>query len=170
MTRYVRAWGAAWHAADMALERRERAGRVAPVGAAIDVGSNSVHALVAEVHGHRLAPLVDTSEFLGLGRAVDGTGELGPALTARLTETLAGYVERARELGAGRVVILGTDPLRRASDARGALDAVATRAAVRPVVLGHDEEALLTLLGVTAGRPVVRELVVVDIGGGSSEV
>ncbi len=143
---------------------------MAPVGAAIDVGSNSVHALVAEVHGHRLAPLVDTSEFLGLGRAVDGTGELGPALTARLTETLAGYVERARELGAGRVVILGTDPLRRASDARGALDAVATRAAVRPVVLGHDEEALLTLLGVTAGRPVVRELVVVDIGGGSSEV
>ena len=154
----------------MAVERRKARARRPPVGAAIDVGSNSVHALVAEVHGHRLVSLLDTSEFLGLGRSVEEGGAFGTDLVERLAVTLAGYVERARELGAGPISILGTDPLRRAADASDAVALVEARTGVRVDVIDHEEEALLTLLGVTAGRPVLRELVVVDIGGGSSEV
>ena len=153
----------------MAIERKRRSPR-APVGAAIDLGSNSVHVLVAAVHGHRLEPLLDTSEFLGLGRAISEGGAFGSALHAQLAETLADYVARARELGAGPIAILGTDPLRRATDAADAVGEVEARTGVTVDVVGQEEEALLTLLGVTAGRPVFRDLVVVDIGGGSSEV
>lgn len=155
----------------MAIDgRKARARRPPPVGAAIDLGSNSVHLLVAAVHGHRLESLLDTSEFLGLGRAVNDAGELGPELIATLAGTLEGYVKRARELGAGPIAILGTDPLRRAADAAVAVAGIEGLTAVPVGILDHEEEALLTLLGVNAGRPVVRDLVVVDIGGGSSEV
>lgn len=155
----------------MAIERRRaRARRPPPIGAAIDLGSNSVHLLVAAVHGHRLEPLLDTSEFLGLGRAVNHAGALGSELIETLVGTLEGYVEQARTLGAGPIAILGTDPLRRAADATAAMAGIEGRTAVAVTLVDHEEEALLTLLGVNAGRPVVRDLVVVDIGGGSSEV
>lgn len=129
-----------------------------------------MHVLVAEVHGHRLVPLLDTSAFLGLGRAVDERGELGAGLRVELATTLADYVRRARDVGAAAIAIVGTDPLRRATDAAEALARIQAATDVPVAVLDHEGEALLTLLGVTAGRPVMREIVVVDIGGGSSEV
>ena len=140
------------------------------VAAAIDVGSNSVHLLVAVVRGHRLEPLLDISAFLGLGHAVDERGELGPELRGGLVDTLRDYVGQARTLGAERLTIVATDPLRRARDGAEAAAAIEAETGLRTHVVGHDEEAYLTLLGVTAGRPVVRDLVLVDIGGGSSEV
>ena len=55
------------------------------VGASVDLGSNSVHLLVAAVTGHRIEPLVDESAFLGLGSAVVERGFLGRAARAELT-------------------------------------------------------------------------------------
>jgi len=60
--------------------------------------------------------------------------------------------------------------MRRAADAATVTHEVIQRSGVPLHVLGHEEEGLLTLIGVTAGEPVSRELVVVDVGGGSSEV
>jgi hypothetical protein len=48
------------------------------IGASVDLGSNSVHLLVAAITGHRLRPLVDESVFLGLGALVDREAHLGP--------------------------------------------------------------------------------------------
>jgi exopolyphosphatase/pppGpp-phosphohydrolase len=140
------------------------------VSAAIDIGSNSVHLLVAVVSGHRLEALLDTSEFLGLGDAVDEHGAIGRVLRERLAGTLTAYVARARTLGATAVQLVGTQPLRGASDAGEAVAEIEASTGLRVIVLTHEEEALLTLLGVTAGRPVRRNLVLVDVGGGSSEV
>jgi exopolyphosphatase/pppGpp-phosphohydrolase len=152
--------------------RRRASAAMAPpsIGAAVDIGSNSVHLLVAVVRGHRLEPLLDVSEFLGLGAAVEGRGSFGPELRSRLATTVAGYVAQAATLGAVGTVLVGTDPLRRAADASDAAAEIEAASGIPVATLGHDEEALLTLLGVTAGRPVLRELVLVDIGGGSSEV
>ena len=144
--------------------------RRAPVGAAVDVGAYSVHLLVAEVHGHRLVPLVDESATLGLGSVVDERGELGFRAGTRLVEVLEGFAATARSLAAGSVAIVATDPLRRAADAGAILDVVAARTGVSVEVLGHDEEALLALLGVQAGHPIRHETVLVDVGGGSSEI
>ena len=139
------------------------------VGAAIDLGSNSVHLLVAAIEGHGLRPLVDESAFLGLGAAVDHGAHLGPEATSRLVETLRTYVATAHEHGARTVAILGTEPIRRAGDAARVGAAVEAATGVPLQVLTHEEEAYLTLIGVTEGQPVTHEVLVVDIGGGSSE-
>jgi exopolyphosphatase/pppGpp-phosphohydrolase len=139
------------------------------VGAAVDLGSNSVHLLVAEVRGHDLVTLADESAFLGLGTAVDDHGEFGEELRDRLVETLVTYARLARRLGAHTVTLVGTDPLRRATDAPLVLTEVERASGLAIDVVDQTEEALLTLVGVTAGRPVLREVVVVDLGGGSSE-
>jgi exopolyphosphatase/guanosine-5'-triphosphate,3'-diphosphate pyrophosphatase len=140
------------------------------VAAGVDIGSNSVHLLVAVVSGHRLEPLLDVSEFLGLGDAVDERQALGPELTGRLVGTLSAYVDRARTLGAQRIVLVGTHPMRGASDATAVIREIQDATGEGVSVLTHEEEAYLTLLGVTAGRPVRRNLILVDVGGGTSEV
>jgi exopolyphosphatase/guanosine-5'-triphosphate,3'-diphosphate pyrophosphatase len=141
-----------------------------PVGAAIDLGSTSVHLLVARPERTGLVVLDDESAFLGLGAAVDGTGALGTAGRATLVDTVAGYVERARALGATRPTIMGTEPLRRLTDATRIVAEVSAATGAPMAVLEHEEEALLTLVGLTAGRAVRDDLLVVDIGGGSSEL
>ena len=142
-------------------------GRV--VGASVDLGSNSVHLLVAEIAGHRLLPLVDESVFLGLGSAVAERGYLGATARAELTETLVGYAGVARRLGARDVTFVGTEPIRRTADAGRIVAEVAAASGAPLHVLSHEEEAFTTLIGVTAGMPVTHETVVVDVGGGSSE-
>ena len=139
------------------------------IAAAADVGSTSVHLLVAAVDGERLEPLADESAFLGLGEAVEARSHLGSALIERLAGTIAGYAERAVGLGAADVGFLGTDPLRRAADAPAAVYAVGQRGATLHVLTQH-EEAIVTLIGVTEGRRVGRGMLVVDVGGGSTEL
>ena len=148
----------------MARERRRQR-----IGAAIDIGSYSVHMLVAEIRGHTLTEIHDESAFLGLGRTIDADGALGPA-GAQLVDTLAQFAGRAREIGAPTVTIVGTDPLRRAADAAKVIADIRIATGVDALVLSHEEEAALALLGVQAGRPIDRETVMVDVGGGSTEV
>ena len=109
------------------------------------------------------------SVFLGLGAAVAERGYLGTTAIDGLVEALRGYAETARQLGATRVVFLGTEPIRRAADAARVCIAVEQGTGVPLHVLTHEEEAYLTLIGVTTGAPVRHETLVVDIGGGSSE-
>jgi exopolyphosphatase/guanosine-5'-triphosphate,3'-diphosphate pyrophosphatase len=139
------------------------------VGASVDLGSNSVHLLVAEIAGHELRPLVDSSVFLGLGAAVDDHAHLGAARREELVEALVRDAATARQLGASAITFLGTEPIRRAADAARIVTDVDRATGVPLHVLSHEEEAYLTLVGVTAGRPVTHETLVVDIGGGSSE-
>ena len=139
------------------------------VGAAVDLGSNSVHLLVAAIQGHRLDTIVDESSFLGLGAAVDERGYLGTTARDELAATLRGYATAARKLDAATITFLGTEPIRRAVDGARIVAEVEAASGVPLHVLTHEEEAYLTLVGVTEGRPVDVETLVVDIGGGSSE-
>jgi exopolyphosphatase/guanosine-5'-triphosphate,3'-diphosphate pyrophosphatase len=139
------------------------------VAATVDVGGNSAHLLVAAVTGHHVEPIYDESAFLGLGDRVATHGFLGAEARDELVATLSGYADAARSLGATSVTFMGTEPVRRAADAGPLVQAVEGRANAPLVVLDHDEEAKLTLLGVTGGRPIDSDLFVIDIGGSSSE-
>ncbi len=145
-------------------------GRQPVVAAAVDIGSNSVHLLAAVVAGHRLVPLVDESELLGLGATVDLDGRLGSVRRDELVAVLVRYVALARQLGATAVTLVGTEPMRRAADADKVVEDVQRLAHETVHILTHEEEAFLMLIGVTAGRRVPAELGVIDVGGGSSEV
>lgn len=136
--------------------------------AVIDAGTNSVHLVVAAAAGSRIRSVRDEKAYVGLGPAVE-RGSLGPAADA-LVESIGRFVTIARDAGADRIAIVGTEPLRRVGDA----DAVARRTldetGIRLDVVSHEEEGLLTLLGVTLGQPVDDELLVADVGGGSLEL
>jgi len=139
------------------------------IGAVVDLGSTSVHLLVARVVDHRIEPLIDESVFLGLGAAVEATGLLGRVARLGLADALAGYALQARDAGATAITFVGTEPMRRLADAARIVAEVDAATGVPLHVLGHEEEAFLTLIGVTEGRPVEHDVLVVDIGGGSSE-
>ena len=140
------------------------------IGAAVDVGSTSVHLVVARVGDGRLEPLHDESAFLGLGAAIDARGFLGSAATAELAGVLKGFAERARALGSAGLAVIGTEPTRRALDGPRIVRAVEREAGLALQVVSHDEEGLLTLIGVTGASAVPGGMIVVDIGGGSTEI
>jgi exopolyphosphatase/guanosine-5'-triphosphate,3'-diphosphate pyrophosphatase len=139
------------------------------IGAAVDLGSTSVHLLVAQVVDHRVEPLIDESLFLGLGAAVEARGLLGTEGREGLADALDGYARQAREAHATPITFIGTEPLRRLADAARIVADVDAATGVPLHVLSHEEEAFLTLIGVTEGRAVEHDVLVVDIGGGSSE-
>ena len=140
------------------------------IGAAVDLGSTSVHLFVAGVVEHRVNPLVDESVFLGLGEAVEAMGSLGEAGRQSLVDVLARYASVADDSGAVDTTFVGTEPLRRLADASRIVHDVFRGTGLPLHVLSHEEEAFLVLIGVTEGRPVEHDLLVVDIGGGSSEL
>ena len=144
--------------------------RSAPVGAVVDIGAYSVHLLVAEVHGHSLIPIADESVALGLGATVDARGEVGAEAALELASVLERYDGLAHHHGATTLAAVATDPLRRAADGAAVVAAIGRRIDVEVQILRPDEEALLALLGVQAGKPIRRETVLVDVGGGSSEI
>jgi exopolyphosphatase/guanosine-5'-triphosphate,3'-diphosphate pyrophosphatase len=80
------------------------------------------------------------------------------------------YAAIARGLGADEITFLGTEPIRRAADAAAIVHDVIAATGLPLHVLSHEEEAYLTIVGVTEGQPVTHETLVVDIGGGSSEL
>ena len=89
---------------------------------------------------------------------------------AAAIDTLTGYVEAARGEDAPWVTLLATEPLRRASNRTAFAKAVEATVGLPVHVLSHEEEALLTVLGVLGGRAPTTATLVFDIGGGSSEL
>ncbi len=67
------------------------------------------------------------------------------------------------------MTFLGTEPIRRAADAANIVHEGMVASGAPVHVLSHEEEALLMIIGVTEGRPVTEQTLVVDVGGGSSE-
>ena len=140
------------------------------VGAAIDIGSNSVHLLVAAIADGPPLALRDESELLGLGAVVDLEGTIPEPERAAAIDALASYVAMAAADGAEWITLLATEPLRRAANRSRFCDEV-ERAVGRPLhVLSHEEEAVLTLIGVLGSEEPTVPTLVIDIGGGSSEV
>ena len=101
---------------------------------------------------------------------VDREGSLPPDARDLIVSTLGTYAARATTLGARTLSLLATEPLRRASN-RSVIQADVLGATGHPLqILSHDAEGQLTLLGVTGGRAQAAPLLVVDVGGGSTEV
>ena len=137
------------------------------IAAAIDVGSNSVHLLLTELGGEVLR---DESELLGLWAMVDMEGFIPDDGLAALVEVLTRYVSEVKAEGADPITLLATEPLRRASNRSRERAEVLEPTGLEHNVQSHEEEALLTVLGVLDGEPSQEPLMVLDVGGGSSEV
>jgi exopolyphosphatase/guanosine-5'-triphosphate,3'-diphosphate pyrophosphatase len=101
---------------------------------------------------------------------VDRAGHLPPTARAELIATLSRYADAARDLGATRIAFLGTEPLRGAANAGRVVAEVEAAIGAPLHALGPQEEARLTLVGVTGGMPLVADMLIADIGGGSTQL
>ena len=139
--------------------------------AAIDCGTNSVRLLVADLVGAEQRDVHREMRVVRLGQDVDRTGELAPAALARTRAALEGYAVTCAELGVQRIRMIATSATR---DARNRADFVAVVQAalgVEPEVVTGDGEARLSFLGATRDLdPADGPFLVIDIGGGSTEL
>ena len=137
--------------------------------AAVDVGTNSVRLLVAERGGDGLRPVERLMTITRLGAGVDATGHLDDAALERTLSCLAGYAQRWTDLGAQRVRISATSAVRDAQDRDRFFDGTQSMTGVPAQVLSGEEEARTAFLGATASVAGKPPLLVLDIGGGSTE-
>jgi exopolyphosphatase/guanosine-5'-triphosphate,3'-diphosphate pyrophosphatase len=137
--------------------------------AVVDVGSNSTRLLVADVDGG-VSVLERQSRVTRLGRGVDLSGQLADEAIEEACLAIADYVEICRELGAERVAAIATSAVRDASNGDAFVAELRERFALTARVLDGEEEARLTYRGATSeGEPSMPTLVI-DIGGGSTEM
>jgi len=138
--------------------------------AAVDLGTNSTRLLVADVDGSRLADVARETRVTRLGEGVDERRRLLPVPITRVRNTLTDYRRTAEQLGAERTLAIGTSAVRDADNGEAFLGEVEwSYGFVSRLLSGHDE-ALLTYRGVTSERPVVAGTLIVDVGGGSTEL
>jgi exopolyphosphatase / guanosine-5'-triphosphate,3'-diphosphate pyrophosphatase len=139
--------------------------------AVIDIGTNSTRLLIADVaNGGGLTELHRESIVTRLGDRVDATGRLCTDAIERVFATLAHYRELIDEHAATATTAVLTSAVRDASNGAGFTARVRDRFGLDARTIAGDEEAALTFAGATSERAHDgRELVVVDIGGGSTE-
>jgi exopolyphosphatase/guanosine-5'-triphosphate,3'-diphosphate pyrophosphatase len=138
--------------------------------AAVDLGTNTTRLLVADVDGGRLEPLDRRERITRLGESVDRRHILLPTAIARVRNCLVDYRRAAEALGAERVLAVGTSAVRDADNGEAFLGEVEWSYGFTTRLLDGDEEALTTFRGVAAGRKIGERTLVVDIGGGSTEL
>src|ERR1700720_36773 len=137
--------------------------------AAVDIGSNTVHSLVADVVRGKLEDVAHYVEEPELGPYVARTGAIGSRSKVAL-QALRSVVERARSHDFEVLIAGATQAVRQATD-RDAFIRDASRAIGVPVhIIPAQREAELSFLGVASRHAVRREWAMVDLGGGSTEV
>jgi exopolyphosphatase/guanosine-5'-triphosphate,3'-diphosphate pyrophosphatase len=147
-------------------------GRVVPdVLAAVDLGSNSFHMVVARYSHGQLVILDRLREMVRLAAGLNDSGRLDEAATDRALRCLERFGQRLRAMNADSVRVVGTNALRRAKRKRWFLERA--RAALgHPIeIISGLEEARLIYSGVVHTSPSSPDKrLVIDIGGGSTEV
>jgi exopolyphosphatase / guanosine-5'-triphosphate,3'-diphosphate pyrophosphatase len=140
--------------------------------AAIDIGTNTVLLLIAardEATG-AARPLLERATITRLGEGVDKTRQLAAPAVARTLECLRGYADDMRTHGVSRLAVVGTSALRDAAGGDAFLDEAGQILGERPRVIAGDEEAALTFRGALSGLELSGDLLVFDVGGGSTEL
>ncbi len=138
--------------------------------AVVDLGTNTTRLLVAEVVDGRVEELDRRNTVTRLGEDVDAGGELIEPAMERVFAALAEYREAIDALGAERTVAVATSAVRDASNGGYFQAQLRERFGIDARIISGDEEAGLTFAGATAERPPGGDsLLVLDIGGGSTE-
>ena len=138
--------------------------------AIIDVGSNSVKLLVADVAEGVVTPIVHKGEQTRLGRGVFDTGRLLPEAISDTASVVSAFAARAKEEGAETVRVLATSAVREAENSDQLAAAVAAGGLELEIIDGQTE-AQLVLRGVRSLPDLATgPLAIIDVGGGSTEL
>ncbi len=153
-------------------DRRQRpvAQRGGALGA-LDLGTNNCRLLIARPREASFHVMDSFSRAVRLGEGVEETGALNPAAIERTIEALGVCAEKLRRHGVRRMRAVATEACRRARDGRAFLDRVRRETGLRLDLITAEEEARLAVAGCAPLLdPAADQLMVVDIGGGSTEL
>jgi exopolyphosphatase/guanosine-5'-triphosphate,3'-diphosphate pyrophosphatase len=138
--------------------------------AVIDVGTNSVKLLVADVSGREVRPLCEDSQQTRLGQGFYETHRLQPEAIARTARAVARFLQDAQSLKAGSVRVIATSAARDAVNPQDLLTAIENAAGLKAEIVSGEQEADWVFQGVTTDPSLAdRPLFLLDVGGGSSE-
>ncbi|HEX8759676.1 MAG TPA: Ppx/GppA phosphatase family protein [Pseudonocardiaceae bacterium] len=142
-----------------------------PRVAAIDCGTNSIRLLVADVDEGQLLDVHREMRIVRLGQGVDATGRLAPEALERTRVALADYATTAIRAGAEQIRMVATSATRDAANRADFFTMVRKTLGTDAEVITGDEEARLSFTGAVGDlNPGDGPFVVVDVGGGSTEV
>jgi exopolyphosphatase/guanosine-5'-triphosphate,3'-diphosphate pyrophosphatase len=138
--------------------------------ASIDIGTNTILLLIAELEGGRLKPLFEKETIVRLGEGVQKNEILSQEAMERGILTLTEYLEKSQNMGVEKIFAVGTSALREARNSMNFRKRVKDKLDLSIEIISGEEEAELSFLAVRKDLgEVKRPLLVVDIGGGSTE-
>ena len=138
--------------------------------AGVDCGTNSVRLLIADVLPGRKVDVHREMRVVRLGQGVDRSGELAPAAIERTRVALVDYAATCRQYDVERVRMVATSATRDARNRSDFTEMVELVLGVTPDVVSGSEEAGLSFTGATGDLTDCGPFLVMDIGGGSTEV
>jgi exopolyphosphatase/guanosine-5'-triphosphate,3'-diphosphate pyrophosphatase len=142
--------------------------------AVVDIGTNTLLLLIVERCEHGLVAVHDESRFGRLGKGLDKSGAIATASLERSLAIVADYRTVIDELGVSRVAAVGTQALREASNAAAFVTPAQAMLGVDIEVIAGEREAELVFRAVASSSADFElgtgQLVVADVGGGSTEI
>lgn len=139
--------------------------------AAVDCGTNSVRLLICRRQDGRLAEVDRRLHLTRLGQGVDATGEFHPDALARTLAALTDFGTQLDALGVGHRRVVATSAARDAANSAVFFDGVRAAVGVAAEIIPGEEEARLSYLGAVGALPdLPQPVLVMDIGGGSTEL
>lgn len=139
--------------------------------AVIDVGTNSVKLLVADVNGDIVVPINEQAIQTRLGVGLNENGVLKKDAIERTAEAIGKFIQIAEDSGAKRIKIIGTSAVRESANCNELLELVKNRFGKEMIVISGEKEAELVFNGIidNKGNFENKRILIVDVGGGSSE-
>ena len=139
--------------------------------AVIDCGTNTVRLYIADATPDGLADVLRRLEFGRLGEGVDATGRFAPEALARVFAILDDYGAVIAGAHVDRTRFVATSAARDVKNRDEFFAGVRARLGIDPDVISGDEEAELSFLGALSGGPLADgSVLVMDVGGGSTEL
>ena len=138
--------------------------------AVIDVGTNSVKLLVADVEGHDVHPVLEESRQTRLGKDFYDTHRLRPDAIAQTAKAVAEFAQLAREKSSTSIRAFATSAARDAVNPNDLVSAIAQACDLTLEIISGAQEADWAFQGATRGTDLAKTpLLLLDVGGGSSE-
>jgi len=138
--------------------------------AVIDVGTNSVKLLVADVAGASITPVAEESNQTRLGAGFYASRQLTASAIAKTAAVVAQYADKAKKLGAKYIRLIGTSAARDALNSYDLFIAIQGSSGLQMQILSGPEEADWAFRGVATNPALAHEpVLVLDVGGGSTE-
>lgn len=148
-----------------------RNGKTVPLFAAVDLGTNNCRLLVAEPRGKTFRVVDSHSQIARLGEGLHETGRLSDAAIDRAIDALQNIRKKLKQHGVGRVRCIATEACRKAENGAEFVRRVHEETGLTFKIIGAKEEARLATIGChDLIAPSAKSVLVVDIGGGSTEL